>query len=143
MLTPEEKLLNNLAQHYITSLTKKAVRQIMRLPKEAMMSGDDSPLKNVWDEICVQVQGEHFFCWDLYPDMISEFCKGVLDDQPNEILFLLSYIACENKFIAYENNTYYEDDVVELIKNSVLQYAGDYHNQRIEHYLERGYELDI
>jgi hypothetical protein len=33
---------------------------------KAGLSGDDTPLKSAWDEICVQVQGEESFYWNTY-----------------------------------------------------------------------------
>lgn len=36
--------------------------------QKAQLSGDDTPLKNVWEEVCVQVQGDESFYWDVYKE---------------------------------------------------------------------------
>ncbi len=45
-----------------------------------MQSGQDTPLKNVWDEICVQVQGEESF-----------FFKAIWEQQES-----MSYMRLKN-----------------------------------------------
>jgi hypothetical protein len=139
----QDKLLNNLSNHYLNTAVKKVVRNLQVLPKEVMQSGDDSPLNNVWDEICVQVQNEYFLSWDMYEDLIRNTCGHILDTFPDVVLHLLSYQACMEKYEEYEPNLYYEDQVIDLLNNKVISYAADYSNKRITYYLERGYELDL
>jgi len=70
----QDKLLNNLSKHYLNTAIKKVVRNLQILPKEVMQSGDDSLLKNAWDEIYLQVQQEYFLSWKLYEEMIRNIC---------------------------------------------------------------------
>ena len=58
--------------------------QIKRLPKDAMQSGDDSPLKNVWEEWIVQQQGEHSVFYDLYEETFLIICRGVAEKLTSE-----------------------------------------------------------
>ncbi|MEM5788924.1 MAG: hypothetical protein AAGU11_16550 [Syntrophobacteraceae bacterium] len=44
--------------------------------KDGMQSGVDTPLRNVWDEICVQVQSEFSTMWDFYLDTIEGIIAG-------------------------------------------------------------------
>lgn len=37
---------------------------------EGMQSGDDTPLRNIWDEVCVQAQVEYSVLWDAYEEVI-------------------------------------------------------------------------
>ncbi len=46
-----------------------------------MLSGDDSVLRNYWDEICVQIQNEESFYWDAYVFTI----KQIIDPKVNEL----------------------------------------------------------
>ena len=49
-----------LARRLCRKISIKVVRSFQKM--HVMMSGDDTPLKNTWDEICVQVQGGTVFC---------------------------------------------------------------------------------
>ncbi len=56
-----------------------------------MQSGDDSGLRNVWDEVCVQVQGQESVMWDVYLDTISGIIAGYLsglDDAVKQAIWL-------------------------------------------------------
>lgn len=37
----------------------------------AQLSGDDAGLKNIWEEFCVQVQGEESFFWEAYVEHVE------------------------------------------------------------------------
>ncbi len=143
MSSTEFYILSRLHDFYIDSLKKRVVRKIQRLPKNAMLSGDDSPLKNVWDEICVQVQIQYFYSWHLYESLIRDVCAAILNDLPDEVQFLLSYMACYDKGIDCERGAYYEEEVVDLLFQELLSYADDYRNQKIEDYIDKGYSIDI
>jgi len=43
-------------------VTNKVIRDFRKLP--AQLSGDDSGLNSVWEEICVQIQYEQSFWWN-------------------------------------------------------------------------------
>jgi hypothetical protein len=38
---------------------------------DAIVSGDDSPLKSTWDEICVQVQSVEFIGWEVFDETVD------------------------------------------------------------------------
>jgi len=44
---------------------------------EHLLSGDDTGLKNTWDEICVQVRHEHSVYWRFYLIQI----KSMISDE--------------------------------------------------------------
>ena len=72
--------------------------QIKRLPKDAMQSGDDSPLKNVWEEWIVQQQGEHSISYGLYEETFLVICHGVakkLASEDRELLWWETDVALE------------------------------------------------
>lgn len=39
---------------------------------EPMLSGDDTCLTSVWEEVCVQVQGEESYAWDAYVQLMLD-----------------------------------------------------------------------
>lgn len=45
---------------------------------DATLSGDDSPLSNVWDEIKEQVQNEQSFYWDAYLQTMKDLIAGTI-----------------------------------------------------------------
>lgn len=64
--------LYRLAREHARAMGDRLARAAMRDLKrytEGLGSGEDSGLKNVWEEICVQVQGEESFFWDAYEEM--------------------------------------------------------------------------
>jgi hypothetical protein len=52
------------AEHAAERITSRAIRGLQRMPSG--ISGEESGLANVWNEICVQVQHEHSFAWNAY-----------------------------------------------------------------------------
>lgn len=47
------------------------VRADLEEMDETLLSGADSRLISVWQEICVQVQGEESFLWDTYLELVT------------------------------------------------------------------------
>ena len=47
------------------------VRADLEWMDETLLSGPDSRLISVWQEICVQVQGEESFEWDTYQELVT------------------------------------------------------------------------
>ena len=95
MKASERKILSELLDNHIQAIVNRVVYQIRRVPKEAMISGDDSGLKSMWDELCVQVQDEHFQNWNLLDDLVEGICEDKYKELPDPIQFALSYKACE------------------------------------------------
>ena len=49
-------------------------------PKLCPRNCDDSGLRNSWEEICIQVQGERSLLWDMYDDVVQGMAKGFCDE---------------------------------------------------------------
>jgi len=112
-----------------------------------MQSGDDTPLNNVWDEVCVQVQGQESFFWeDAYLETIRGIVLGFvqdLDTATKQAIWLQTR-AGEEWGEEEEDGTipYSDEDVVEYILHSyVLSAADAYTNIRIQKYLEWGSDM--
>lgn len=63
---------------------RRVIREIKQLPKECMQSGDDSDLRNVWEEWVVQVRGQHSVFYQAYVDTILDICREVAEKLPQE-----------------------------------------------------------
>ncbi len=114
---------------------------------DGMQSGDETLLKNIWDEICVQVQGEESVMWEDYVDTIqplilSEVAR--LDATLKQAIWLQSEESFDWRFDNkdHEGPIVCEDDVIAnyILKDFVLSAAADWTNKRIEKYLEREHD---
>jgi len=113
---------------------------------DAGLSGDDSGLKNVWDEIVVQVQGEQSYDWDTYLLTMTCLIDGAVVDLQRYELEAVWLLTPEGEDWDCENeedrdvNPACDDEVVNYILNDhLLSKAGGYENQRIRTYLEESY----
>jgi hypothetical protein len=148
-------------EHQETIISKLADRQckwicedtisFLQKTTEGMQSGEDSSLKNLWDEICVQVQFQESMLWDYYLDyiqtIISKQLKGL-----NAITRYAIWLQTEagEEFLygreEYEEYgdpidalefIYDEQDILNHILNDyVLREAANANNARIAKYLE-------
>lgn len=142
----KDKIVKYVAEEACKRISKKVIRSFQKMT-EGMQSGDDSPLKNIWDEICVQVQYEEFFMWDIYLDTIRQFIKFEVEYVDKQIKQAIWLQTDEGFNWGHDNEEdtvpIYEDDIVEYILNDyVLQSAANWSNKRIENFIESSYEYD-
>ena len=67
------------AKQLSDKLIKESIAALEQMDANEMLSGDDSGLKNVWEEICVQVQGEESVFWDAYVETIESLLSGSVE----------------------------------------------------------------
>lgn len=130
----------------------KVIRTCQSLKGSSMLSGDDTPLANVWDEVCVQVQGEESFYWGMYEDTIRGEIQSILDktcDKYDRLMLWLQTDEGRELAFSYDEDAidYFdktgwpdpEDDYNEAIVNYLFQEvigaADNYTNERIEKFL--------
>jgi hypothetical protein len=128
------QLLTELNKHVANRITKRVIHEL-KVSKFPKLSGDDSPLKNCWDEICVQVQDERSFDWWAYEDSINSTIESHLKKEPEVHRLLLSYMSPRNN--DYDTIAYYESDAIESIYQEVISIAMNYRNKEIDNYLNR------
>lgn len=144
----EFKLLLELNQIYVDQITERVIRHLKHMKDKSMLqSGDDSGLKNVWEEYCVQVQeGESFF-WESYQQVISQSIILELNKQPQPIKRVISYIGGLDMFMVNDEDqedqlVYCEETAIKGVLDEILNRASNYTNTRIEHYQEDRIEFD-
>ena len=73
----EEQLVLSWARE----ITARAARETVAALKEMRetLSGDDSPLRNVWQEIRAQVNGEESGFWEFYEQTIEACALKILE----------------------------------------------------------------
>jgi len=124
-----ENIVCDLAEFLKEKIAKKVVRDLKILPYT--LSGDDSGLKNVWEEICFQIQHEYSFFWDAYDETVVKFVE-------NQIYSLSDYERAALSFNAYtssyrteelsQENQCYEYDmsaIIQDIKSEIYGIAGE------------------
>ena len=143
-----DKIISDLAEAECKSLSRKIIRSLTKMT-DGMQSGDGTFLKNIWDEVCVQVQGEESTMWDIYSETIQSLILGEvagLDTATKQAIWLQTDEGIDWKFDK-ENN---EDQEVSIVCEDITKYildgfvlsaAADWTNKRIEKYLERGLEM--
>jgi hypothetical protein len=136
-----------------TDTCKKISNKVIRALQQ-MTDGleEDTPLKNDWDAVCVQVQGEEWLNWDAYLLTISRLILGELnniDGNIEEAIWLQTQRGIDweddNEDKDYEEKEPMgidEDDIVEyILRDFVLAKAADWENNRIQEYqYPPGYE---
>ena len=137
----KDRIISNLAERECKRISRKTIRALQSMTEE-MQSGTDTSLKNIWDEVCVQVQFEQSPFWDAYLDTINAIISrevNKLDTFVKQAIWFQTVEGreweCEDE--AADEAPYLEDDITDYILNNyVLSQAAEWTNPRIEKYLE-------
>ena len=134
-----------LAEEATTGLARLAIRDLKRLREGHLQSGSDSGLRDVWDEVCVQVQHQESVMWSAYESVMY----GVIERRAANAsrlqlhaIWLMTHAGEEWLYeVEAQGGTAYElsyclEDVVEYLLQHVLGCAADWSNPRIRRYLE-------
>ena len=65
----KDNILWHVSHEACKEVSTKVVRSLRKMT-EGMQSGDDTTLRNIWDEVCVQSQVERSVMWDAYEETI-------------------------------------------------------------------------
>ena len=127
------QVLSVFAKECISKTVSQIIRKLQRF-KETL-SGDDSGLENTWDEICVQLQDEYSYHWDLYEDIVQGLIEEEVNKMANHVQVAI-WLETESAFSFVEEIKL--DTVSNESKSKIFQKAGDWSNEKIRRYLERG-----
>jgi hypothetical protein len=144
-VTPEEHIVWELADAEADRVARRVVRGLQKLTG-SKLSGDDTPLRDAWDEVCAQVQSEPSFHWDAYDDTVRAYVEAELKRVPDTHLKAVwlqtdsgtdwsSEDDCDGSKIPYVL-----DEVVGFVTSKVYELAAGWSNRRIRDYLEPGWE---
>jgi hypothetical protein len=73
-MTSENRIVSELAKVVCKRIARQT-RMALTKMTNCRLSGEDSPLKNSWEEICVQCQGEESIFWSAYEDTTRSFAR--------------------------------------------------------------------
>lgn len=144
----QERMIRQLADRQCKRICHITIRSLQKL-KDCMLSGDGTGLKNIWDEVCVQVQSEESYAWHAYLETIRVTIAYEVERLPRleqEAIWLQTSQA--DDWDAEQEDTPDSvpiclDDITDhILQGYVLAKAEDYRNGRIERYLDQGHELD-
>lgn len=138
----ESAIVLVLARISAERITRKVIAGLQRI-KETM-SGGDSELKTIWDEICVQVQYDESFFWDAYEKTVKALVDAYVADLPKhekEAIWLQTdagrHWSCESPEDREPYPVSHGETVAYLIQEYVYSEAGRWSNVRIRAYIER------
>lgn len=127
----------------------RRVIRTLRSMTEGRQSAYDSGLRNIWEEVCAQVQGNLSVMWDAYLEVIDSIALAEAKKMPRldqEIAWLLcddgTDWSCSDEAELARHVPVVIDQVAEVIRNRVLEVAGEWSNPAIRGYLEWSSRLD-
>nr|WP_044181114.1 hypothetical protein [Pirellula staleyi] len=141
-----EKVIAFVADRIARKIAYKVMLDLRKMP--CTMSGDDSGLSNVWEEICVQVQYEESHCWDIYEQMIRDLVESYVDELPIELYnavwlqtdpgFDWLYASPETRNPSPAEST----SASKWVYDFVISRADSWSNKAVRRYLRRASERD-
>lgn len=137
-----DKIISVIAEKECSRISRKTIRSLC-IMKEGMQSGDDTPLRSVWDEVCVQVQGEESVMWDAYLDTMHGIILlnvAELDPFMKQVIWLQTDNGWgwEPESESQEAIPFDDDAIADYILHEyVLLSASGWTNNRIEKYIYR------
>lgn len=136
----DRRVIRDMARHIQGRLVRRIVAYLQRLP--ATLSGDDSGLRNVWHEICVQVQGEPSQFWRAYEDTICSYADGLLGElsQPERAVLSAATSAGDDWLDdagGEEATPFFRDEVLGDLVEWVACRAMEDQQRAVRQYLDR------
>lgn len=131
-----QSLIRFFANQSITKIVSSTIKHFQKW--KITLSGPDSGLKNTWDEICVQIQGEYSFHWDDYEDAIENHLKEEVKKLNEYERFAIWFLSDQGFFFDEsedERSEFTDDDLVGYLKSKIFKEAGNWNNSRIRRYL--------
>ncbi len=144
----ETSVVGGLADEVCSRLTRKLIGTLQSL-NNGLLSGDDSCLKNTCDEICIQVQFQESFYWDVYDETVRRLAASCVENllpHEREAIWLQT-TAADDSFredeLWHHSYPVTNEEIVDyLVDEFVYREAGNWSNRRIRYYLDRAIGTD-
>ena len=139
----EKDLLRKFAEEIAERILRKTIFALQKVTDT--LSGDDSELKNAWDEVCVQVQHGQSFFWDEYDETVRLFVSAYIEELQSHEKLALWFQTEQGWDWLYDHDeqsdepppVFVEDIVQYIAQEYVYSKAGGWTNARIRAYLDR------
>ena len=133
----EFEILSALNKYYVDLIRDRVIADLHKLRDKALLlSGNDSGLKSVWEEICAHVQGQESIYWDAYENTIENHISSELRQQPIPIMNLMLYVAEPHR----DYNKGADEEVIRVVLEQVLFKAQEFTNRNIERYINDDFD---
>jgi hypothetical protein len=137
----KERMLQDIATHYIEESVNKVISEIKTKPTDTMLFSEDCDmLHNMWEEVCVQVQEDMGWSWSSYDYKVKELCERSIKALPQSLHAALTYHVCQKYSLKYQPGAISLELVSDEVKERVYAVADQYSNKRIEEFVELNYE---
>lgn len=145
----------DISRLYAESLCQRISRRIIRdcqSLKDCLLSGDDTVLGNIWDEVCVQIQDSESIYWDVYEEALGRMAFDYLVEMVDYEQLAIWLQTDEGWDWQWESENNPEeipdsdpdfrlDDLAHFVlRTYVYPAAANWSNRRIEAYLMRRIE---
>lgn len=146
----EQHIVAAWASQLTSKIIGDAINALQKMDSEEMLSGD-SGLKNVWEEICVQVQGEHTFFWEAYIETMESLLSANAEPLDQGSRLALWSVTDEGWNFFYDHHADDEgsvdvlvnnDEIVSMLMDKLLSEASDYESPSITRFLDRFDEFE-
>jgi len=141
-MTPEDRIVSELAE-FVCKRIARQTRMALTNIADCRLSGDDSPLANTWEEICVQCQSENSYAWSAYEETIRVCVMGFVQKLKRfeiEAIYLQTENACDltNEDVERKHLPVNESSVVDyIIQQHIYPLADGWSNKRIRKFIDR------
>lgn len=129
----------DILQQQADILIEKGANQIIRSFQRLDINLSGWEGLNTWDEICVQVQGEYSFDWNLYEVAMDEFAHSFFEKLSYPEKLTIWYNTHEGELCAEDPDCepgYNAIECQDLLKRRLMHKAMEWCNSRIRLYLE-------
>jgi hypothetical protein len=141
-----ETIVRALALRTAEWLGYRVIRDLQRITDH--LSGQDGPLKNIWDEICVQLQWEHSVVWEeVYEPTVRALVEAAVEElsaEEREALWLQTDDGIEWEPSNWKDMAPVDDSAISdwLISEQIYPCANSWSNARIRRFLENAMRRD-
>jgi hypothetical protein len=141
----KDKIISEMADAAAQKISRRVIVTLQRM-KEPLLSGDDTELANVWDEVCAQVQGEESIYWDAYENTITQIIANEARELPEfvkQALWLQTDPGFDWAWDAENEEEpgvppFSDEEIIDyILREYVLKKAEEWSNPRIRLHLER------
>lgn len=141
----EQSLVSAWASRLSNKAIQEAIDRLRKINSNDLLSGD-SGLKDTWEEICVQVQGEESAFWESYLETIDQVFEGVFFDLSREEKLAMWTSTDEGWDWVHDHYDesdgedvapYDQEAVIKKLREELLFVAGAFESPAICRYLQR------
>ena len=144
----ESVIVRDLAARVCQKIANQTISHLQSID-DVLLSGDDTELKNVWDEICVQVQYSESVYWDAFDEPVRAMVLGFvteLSDFESCAVWLQTdggnNWLCEEQDERDANPVDPSEIADYVLKEYVYVRAGKWSNPRIRTFIDRSGRSD-